>query len=351
MHNLNILVVGDDFTPFHLFEEHLRAQPSLGDANITGFDIGPDSPTPPDLEVSEYFGDPKVVMERIGDIEVLVTTFAPVTMKVIDSAKRLKLIACARGGPVNVNISYATKKGIPVLFTPGRNVEAVADFTMGLIICLCRKIPRADKFVRSGEWRTTRQDTLEKPTGVELHGRTLGVVGFGRVGFHVCQRAKAFGLKILVHDPFIKECGEKLVDLDTLLRKSDIVTVHARISDDSSPSISTREFQLMKKEAYLVNTSRPATVDEDALHDALITKKIAGAALDVHRTEPLPLSSRLLSLDNILLTPHVAGVSVDIPARTCEMIAEELDSSISGRRPKFVFNPEVFKSLKTKFIT
>ena len=110
-------------------------------------------------------------------------------------------------------------------------------------------------------------------------GRTLGVVGFGRVGFHVCQRARAFGLKILVHDPFIKEWSEGLVDLDTLLRESDIVTVHARISEDSPPLISTREFELMKKEAYLVNTSRPATVDEDALYDALITEKIAGCRL------------------------------------------------------------------------
>lgn len=349
---LNILVVGDDFTPFNLFEEDLRAMPSMRSANIVGFDLAPDSLSPANLiGVSEYFGDPKLIMEKIVDANVLVITFAPVTREVIDSAKHLELIACARGGPVNVNVDYATKKSIPVVFTPGRNAEAVADYTMGLIICLCRSILKADKYVRSGEWRTPRQDTLEKPTGIELNGRTLGIVGFGRVGSHVCHRAKAFGLNVVVHDPFIRDCNERLVDLDTLLRESDIVTVHARVSENSPPLISIREFQLMKKEAYLVNTSRPAAVDEDALYDALVSKRIAGAALDVHRTEPLPPSSRLFLLENIVLTPHAAGVSTDIPARTCHMIAEELDLFISGRRPKFVLNPEALEVPKAKSTT
>jgi len=335
-----LLVIGDDFTPFRLFEE--RSKQALHDVEIAGFDFGPDSPTPPNLEgVREYFGDPDTVIERMSDTDVLVITFAPITKKVIDSTQHLKLIACARGGPINVDIRYATEKRIPVVYTPGRNAEAVADYAMGLILCLCRNILAADKYVRSGEWKTHREDTFEKPTGIGLTGKTLGIVGFGQVGSRVCRRAKSFGLRILVYDPFVKATPEKCVDFNTLLRESDIISVHARIEKAAPPLISAREFQLMKRNAFIINTSRATAVDETALYDVLAAKRIAAAALDVYREEPLPATSKLLALNNLILTPHAAGVSLDIPTITCDMISDEIALFLLGQRPKNIANPQV----------
>jgi D-3-phosphoglycerate dehydrogenase len=338
---LKALIVGDDFTPYRLFEEHLRKRVNAIALDITGFDLTPNSPTPPNLpNIREYFGDPKTVIEKAKGADVLAITFAPITKTVIDSIENLKLIACARGGPINVDVQYATEKKIPVVYTPGRNADAVADYAMGLIICLGRSILAADKHVRSGEWKTPREDTFEKPTGIELRGRTLGIIGIGQVGSRICRRAKAFGLNILVYDPFVKETEEKSVDLDTLLHESDIVTVHARVKTGSPPLISAREFHLMKSHAFIINTSRATAVDEDALYDVLAAKQIAGAALDVYRQEPLPSNSKLLKLENLILTPHAAGVSLDIPTTTCEMISQEIALFLSGKPPLNIINPE-----------
>jgi phosphoglycerate dehydrogenase-like enzyme len=214
---LNLFVIGDDFTPFALFKEHLDAKLSAFEVAITGFDLSADSPTPQLTEVREFLGDPNTITGKVADAVAIITTFAPVTANVIDSAKKLKLIACGRGGPVNVNVEYATQKRIPVIYCPGRNAEAVADYTLGLILCLARNIIKADRYVRAGQWKTAREDTFEKPTGFELQGKTLGIVGFGAIGSRVYQRAKAFGLRMLIYDPFVKGT-EEFVDLDKLLR-------------------------------------------------------------------------------------------------------------------------------------
>jgi D-3-phosphoglycerate dehydrogenase len=342
---LNLCVIGDDFTPRELFEEHLRAKLSDSDLNIIGFNMGSGSPTIPGLiGVKEYFGDPEQVREMAADADVLIATFAPITRGVLASATHLKLIACARSWPTNVDIPYATQKRIPVVCIPGRNADAVADYTIGLMICLCRNIVRANNYVHSGEWKSPLQDTFEKPTGVELHNRTLGIVGFGQVGSRVRERAKSFGLRVLIHDPFVRTEGAEFVNLDDLLRNSDIITVHARVKDGSPPLIGSREFNLMKKRALLINTSRAAAVDEDALYDALLTKRIGGAALDVYKEEPIRPNHRLLALENVILTPHVAGMSLDIPVRTCEMIADEVALFVSGKRLNHIANPEVLSN-------
>jgi len=338
---LKILVVGDDFTPLSLFEEHLIPRLSKLDASITAFDLDSDSPTPKSTEVREYLGDPDVIAENVKDVDALVTTFAPITRKVIDAAPNLRLIACGRGGPVNVNVPYATLRKIPVVYCPGRNAEAVADYTLGLILCLARNLIKADRYVRTGGWRTSREDTFEKPTGFELQNKTLGIIGYGQVGSRVGQRAKAFGLRTLIHDPYVKGTRE-FTDLPALLRESDIITVHIRLPDGSAPLIGAPEFELMKKGALFINTSRAGAVDEDALFEALNSNRLSGAALDVFSQEPIPKSSRLLTLDNIILTPHAAGVSLDIPARTCAMIADELLLFFNGQRPQNIVNPEAF---------
>jgi len=338
------LVIGDDFTPFRLFEEHLIARFSNLPISVSGFDLDTDSPTPKLTEVREYLGDPDRIMEEVKDADALVTTFAPITRSVIDAARNLRLIACGRGGPVNVNVLYATQRKIPVVYCPGRNAEAVADYTLGLIICLARNVIKADRYVRSGQWKTTREDTFEKPTGFELQNKTLGIIGFGQVGSRVSQRAKAFGLRTLIYDPYVKGTQE-FVDLTTLILESDIITVHIRLSEGSAPLIGAQEFRSMKKGALFINTSRAIAVDENALCEALNSNHLGGAALDVFTQEPIPMSSKLLSLDNVILTPHAAGVSLDIPTTTCAMIANELALFFNRQKPQHVINPEVLADL------
>ena len=281
---MKILIAGDDFTPSTLFQRCLkeRLKKTSKELEFDMFDIGPEQVLSEKLtEVREYWGNPQDLIDRIKGVEVLVVTFAPVTAKVIEAANDLRVIGCARGGPVNVNIEAATKKGIPVLNTPGRNAEAVAEYTFGLVLTLTRNIHRAITYVRNGKWTTPREDTFEKPTGPELWGRTIGIVGFGQVGSRVGAMAKELGMNILIYDPYISkqkvEAIGKVVDLQTLLQKSDIVTLHTRLPSEVKALIGAREFALMKKEAYIINTSRANALDEEVLYDMLRNGRLAGA--------------------------------------------------------------------------
>lgn len=351
---MKILIAGDDFTPSSLFqkclEEHLKEV--VKDLEFRSFDIGPEesacAPKEKCPDVKEYWGDPQDLIARIKSVAVLIVTLAPVTADVIEAAKDLKVIGCARTGPVNVNVEVATKRGIPVLYIPGRNAEAVADLTMGLIIALLRKIPQADAYIRAGKWRTAKEDTFEKPSGPELTGKSIGIVGFGEVGSRVGIRAAAFGMNILVCEPNtykkkVVGIDGKLVDLEKLLRESDVVTLHLRLPPGVRGFMGADQLALMKSTAYLINTSRGAAVDEKALYEALRHRKIAGVALDVFEKEPISLDNPLLKLDNVLVTPHVAGVSTDVPRRSCQMIAEEIERFLKGERPRHVLNPSVLK--------
>ena len=347
---MKILIAGDDFTPSTLFQECLkeRLRKTVKELEFDMFDIAPAQALSEELtEVREYWGNTRDLIDRIKGVEVLLVTFAPVTAKVIEAAKDLRVIGCARGGPVNVNIEAATTKGIPVLNTPGRNAEAVAEYTFGLILTLTRNIHRAIVHVRNGKWISPREDTFEKPTGPELLGRTIGIVGFGQVGSRVGAIAKEFGMNILVYDPYIQkqkvEAIGKVVDLQTLLEKSDIVTLHTRLASESRALIGAREFALMKKDAYIINTSRPNALDEEALYHALADGRLGGAALDVFRSEPISADHPILKLDNVIFTPHAAGISTDIPLRTCRMISEDIERFLDGKSPEHIMNPITIK--------
>lgn len=296
--------------------------------------------------VSEYWGDSKQLIDNIRDAEILIVHLAPVTKDVIDAGANLKLIGCCRGGPVNVDVAYATKEGIPVIHTPGRNAHAVADLTIGLIIAEARGIARAHAFMKSGIWSIPE-------VGVELWGKTLGIIGLGNVGSLVAFRAKnGFNMNVLAYDPYVekkraRELGVKLVDLETLLHESDFVTVHARAPPDAKPMITAEHIALMKPTAYLINTSRGNLIDERALYEALKNDKIKGAALDVYSKEPIDPDNPLLKLDNITLTPHVGGLTLEVPLRAAEIIAEDVTSFLKSERLKNIENPEVFKKLQT----
>lgn len=297
--------------------------------------------------VSEYWGDRKQLIDNIDDAEILIVHVAPITAEVIDAGAGLKLIGCCRAGPVNVDVAYATKKGVPVIHTPGRNAQGVADLTIGLIVAEARGIARAHAFMKSGIWSVPE-------VGVELWGKTLGIIGLGNVGSRVAFRAKnGFNMNVLAYDPYVpkeraEELGVKLVDLETLLRESDFVTIHSRAPPDAKPQITSEHIALMKPTAYLINTARGNILDEQALYEALKNDKIAGAALDVYAKEPIDPDNPLLKLDNITLTSHIGGLTREVPLRAAEIMAEDVARFIKGERPKNVKNPEVFRKSELK---
>jgi len=291
------------------------------------------------------------LMEQMGDADVLVVTYEPVTAAVLAAKPCLRILGATRGGlRANIDVDAATARGIPVIYAPGRNADAVADLTMGLILAEARRISYTSHLIRlgaEGGWDADGKTPVKRFKGPELGGRTLGLVGFGEVGHRVARRASGFGLRLLVCDPFVdpglvSEAGGRLVNLDALLRESDFVSLHAAVTPQTRGLINGERLALMKPTAYLINTARGALVDEDALVEALRSRRIAGAALDVLVEEPMRPDHPLRGLDNVTVTPHIGGASDDIPRRHSRMIAEDVVRFLDGQRPMHLANPEVW---------
>jgi D-3-phosphoglycerate dehydrogenase len=284
--------------------------------------------------------------------DVLITEGDMIDGDVLSSCP-IKIIGITRGYPDNVDMAMATNKGIPVFFTPDRNADAVADLTIGLMLCQLRHITDSDRLLRSGTFFVDTGEGLanlyRRFMGWELGGKTIGIVGLGGVGYRVAQRLKfGFHSKILVFDPFvdekkIKEIDGTRVDLETLLIESDVVTIHATVTAENVGMISENELKMMKPTAYFINTARAALVDEDALFEALKEKRIAGAGLDVFGSEPVDSDNRFLPLENVTVTPHAGGSTYDAEMRQSLMIAQDIESYLKKKKPKFLKNPEVLK--------
>lgn len=300
--------------------------------------------------IKEYIGSPKQLVKEIDDADILVVNYAPVTEEVMDADKNLKLIGVTRGGPVNVDLQAATKRGIFVVNAPERTVDAVADFTIGLMIAEARNLARAYYMLKTGKVLKINPRLFGDAIiqGIELPGKTLGIIGFGRIGRAVAVRAKGFDMRILAYDPYVKEdefrsCGVEPVDLKTLLRESDFVSIHVRLTKETEHMIGENELRMMKKTAYLINTSRGKVVDEKALYKALKEKWIAGAALDVVEEEPISPANPLLELDNVTITPHIAGLTQEVPLKSALIIADEITKYIRGERLSRLVNKELQK--------
>jgi D-3-phosphoglycerate dehydrogenase len=272
--------------------------------------------------------------------EYLLVHLAPVSRSMLENAPSLKLVGCARSGPVNVDLKAAHEKGVPVVFAPGRNAEAVADFTFGLLLAVTRHIFQAAQVVLDGSWQanTYRKADLMGP---ELSGKTLGVIGAGDIGRRVIRRALGFGMRVLVFDPFISE--ESLssfvvqkTGLPELLASSDYLTLHARPDPTGRPVLGRAEFELIKPGAVLINTARGALVDEEALAEALQNGRLWGAGLDVLNQEPVSPDHPLLKFPNVLVTAHIAGYSSDMGLRAAQMIVADLIEVVQGRSPERV---------------
>ncbi|QRM56316.1 2-hydroxyacid dehydrogenase [Sinorhizobium sp. BG8] len=287
--------------------------------------------------LKEYLGTADEIVDFIGDAEIFITQLAPLSRTMFERLPHLKFVAVSRGGPVNIDMAAAREAGVTVVNTPGRNSSAVAEFTIGAILAETRLIRTGHESLRKGEWRGElyRADV----TGRELSELTVGVIGYGNIGTKVVRLLRAFGTKVLVHDPYVqlsaedRNAGVEHVSLDNLLSRSDVVTLHPRVTEETRNMMNAEAFAKMKPGALFVNTARGPLCDYDALYDALVSGHLGGAMLETFAVEPVPAEWPLLQLPNVTLTPHIAGASVRTVTYAAEMAAEEVRRYIAGLPP------------------
>lgn len=269
--------------------------------------------------------------------DIVVTQFAPLSRRSLESAEKLQVIGVLRTGLENVAVQAATQRGITVLNTPGRLSRAVAECTVGLILAEIRNLARAHAKLARGQWEKLFPNSEDIP---ELYRRTVGLVGYGAVGRMVAAQLQGFGCRLLAYDPYPTgdPAPARLVDLPALLRESDVVSLHARLTAETRHLIGAPQLALMKPTAILVNTARSGLLDETALVEALAARRIMGAALDVFEVEPLPPEHPLLKLDNVTLTPHLAGSTRDGFRNTPVLMADFLARLLAGQGPLPIVN-------------
>lgn len=336
----SVAIIGDRFMLPRLFEEALR--------DVCGDTLAirsleqpwPDEPMEHGYAkagmdgLKEYMGQPDDIVAFIGDAPILVTHLAPLSAGMMDRLPHLKLVAVSRGGPVNIDVRAARARGIQVVNTPGRNASAVAEFTIGAILCQTRLITRGHDSLRRGEWHGDlyRADL----TGDELSEMTVGVIGYGHVGTRVVRLLKAFGCRILVCDPYVQLAVEDLNDgveqvgFERLLAQSDVVSLHPRVTEETRGMIGAAQFAAMKPGSFFVNTARGPLVDYQALYDALASEHLRGAAIETFAVEPVPPDWPLLQLPNVTLTPHIAGASVKTVRIAARAAALEVQRYLKG---------------------
>ena len=281
----------------------------------------------------------------IKDYDALIIRSATtVTADIIEAADKLKVIGRAGVGLDNVDLKAATKKGIVAMNTPGGNTTSTAEHTMSLILALSRNIPQAYASLKASKWERSKFE------GVELYGKTLGIIGLGRIGSTVGRMCKSFGMKIIAYDPFLSmevasKLGVEVVELEELIRTSDYISVHIPKSAETKNLISQKEFSLMKKTARVINCARGGIIDEAALAEALANKTIAGAAIDVFEKEPPDFNSPLLKLDNCVVTPHLGASTSEAQVNVAIEIAESVRNALLG---KGIVNAANFPSISAE---
>jgi D-3-phosphoglycerate dehydrogenase len=273
---------------------------------------------------------PAAVWKYVPEAELIVTHMCPLSADLIEQAVKLRMIGVCRAGTENIDTQAVQARGIRLYQVPGRNAVAVAEFTVGLILAERRNVARAHCSLVTGGWR---KNFVNDGHFSELAGKTIGLIGFGAVGQMVAARLGPFGVQLVVHDPFqsgqvIEEHGGRALSLPELLRCADVVSLHARHSPQEPPLLGAPELALMKPTAVLINTARAHLVDTEALVQVLQHRRIAGAALDVFEQEPLPDDSPLRRLDNITLTPHLAGSTVEAFHQSPRLLAERIKQDL-----------------------
>lgn len=331
---MNIIGIGDLFIPAEYISRGL-AKHNL-DAKVFEWETGTFEKLQEvnlliEQKGCEAYDVPEELLAKLEGAEVLITQFCPINKMVIDNCPDLKVIGVLRGGYENINIDYAKSKGITVFNTPGRNADAVADFTVGAIICEARNIARGHYGIKNGEWIREYPNSGIIP---DLPGRTVGLIGLGEIGRKTAQRLQGFDMTILAYDPYCKDFPEyvKQAGLLDIFKQSDFISIHARLTEENTHLVNGERLAKMKSNAYLINTSRAGLVDEKALYDALKNKKIAGAFLDVFEEEPPGKDHPLVTLENVTLTPHMAGGSNDAFLNSPVKLAAELVKHLQGEQ-------------------
>ena len=341
---MRVLCAGDEFITPQMFAETLK--PHLNDEAefVTYASRWPTEPWSCGTEVTEYAGDEGEIAELARDADVLVTHLAPVTERVLGAARRLRIVAVSRGGPVNVNMPAATKRGVPVVNLPGRNARAVAEFTVGILIAGQRNIARSHTQMRHGGW--SGEFYRYADAGPELAGRTVGIIGLGQIGRRVAELLRPFGVRLLAADPYIDpdvaaERGVELTGLRQVCGHSDIISLHARLTSETRHMINAETLGDMRQGTYLVNTARGELIEEKSLIEALRSGHLSGAALDVYEHEPLPAGNPLRTMPQVLAVSHLAGASKDVARRAARRLAAEIGRFVRDEPLQHCLNPAV----------
>lgn len=254
---------------------------------------------------------------------------------------QVKVISSMSVGVDHIDLAEATKRGIPIGNTPGVLTDATADQAFALLLAAARRITEAERYIRAGKWVTWSPSLL---LGADLSGATLGIIGFGRIGQAVAKRAQGFNMRVIFHDPTAEPAfGATSVDLNTLLRESDFVSLHVPLTTKTKHLVNADFLSKMKSNAILVNTARGGVVDQNALYDALKSKRILAAALDVTDPEPLPMDSPLLEVENCIIVPHLGSASKWTRDQMSLLAAQNLIAGLNGEKLPHCANPEVYK--------
>jgi D-3-phosphoglycerate dehydrogenase len=343
MNKLQIAIIGDHFMKAEAFTEALKRVPDL-DADMRTLELPwPDQPMKHGYVdgglkgLKEYMGDPDAVVRFVDGAEILINHLAPINGAILDRLPNLRLIAVSRGGPVNIDVAACKARDVKLVNTPGRNSSAVAEFTIAAILNETRLIRAGHEALRKGVWRGDlyRFDIID----AELSEMTVGLIGYGHIGTKVVKLLKPFGCRILVADPYVPLSAEdvadgvRAADLGALLEESDVVSLHARVTEETRGFLAAEQFARMKKGAYFINTARGPMVNYDDLYQALKSKHLRGAMLETFWLEPVPADAALLQLDNVTLTPHIAGASKTTVRIAARMIAEEIRRYAAGEPP------------------
>lgn len=295
------------------------------------------------LETLPFLQSEEEVIARAGDAAGLIIVGSPITRRVMEALSNLKVVLRTGVGYDTIDVPAATDLGIVVVNIPDLWIREVANHALGLLLAWNRGIVSLNNEIRAGNWRWRAPG----PTG-SLHGETVGIVGLGNIGSAFSKRVAALETTVIAHDPYVDDShfaalGVERASLEEVATRSDYVSVHCLLNDETFHLISDGFFGRMKPTACLINTARGPVVDEAALIRALRQERIAGAALDVHEQEPLPEGNPLLTMENVILTPHAAFFSTPAVARVPQRCGEEVAHALAGRRPRNVVNPEVYE--------
>ncbi|MEU5882550.1 2-hydroxyacid dehydrogenase [Spirillospora sp. NPDC047279] len=328
---VRILAAGDHFVLNRLLIEAIRAEAPGADLSFAELTLPwPVEPFGRVAEVDEASGTERQLIGALEGAEICVTQMAPLTRTILEASPDLRLFGISRGGPVNANLEAAAEHGVAVCKAPGRNAGATAEHTLGMIMAAARRIPQTHGDLTAGVWRGDYYRYEE--VGPEIGGSTVGLVGCGAVGLRVARMLHVLGARVLVHDPYAGDLGgvAELVSLGDLLAQAQIISLHARVTPETTGMIGAAQIAAMPPGGIVVNCARGALLDYDAVCDALDSGHLYGAAFDVFPEEPIPSGSRLLTTPNITLTPHLAGASKQTAANAARIIAGEVGRYLRG---------------------